>query len=333
MSRSESFTNFHSDDDSWMSDDDTVDEEEVAHALSPVSSYAELQAHGIAPTHASQQTVGSSPSHPSPRTNSEALRQPDKDVMDEEEVARVLSPVSSHADSQLHDVVPHPPQTHPLPQTNSQALRRSQTFPTQSTTLQLQPEPADEFPTRSSSSVAGPSTGREEGESTRRQGGRKRKPTNCYPRETYVSTQPLHRSQTFPTQSTTLQLQPEPAEEIPTRPSSPIAGPLTGVAKGVAAGEQSSSKRKRTNPLLNRSASRPLSNRGSQRKEQMYNCAVDSNRALLRHNELLQGVNETLMRESESMRKEGMALYNHVNNKTQQLQEKTMALHTANTRL
>ena len=305
-------------------DNDMTDEQEVAHVLSPGSSHAEIQAHNVSPAYASQQTVGSSPPHPSPQTNPLAL-QPDDDMTDEQEVAHVLSPGLSFAESRSRDIAPRPPQTYLLPQANSQALRRSQTFPTLSTTLQLQsepaeePEPAEEIVTRQSSPVAGPSTGTEEDISARRQSARKRRGTTRYPQETYVSTQTnphgLHRSQTLPTLLTAL---PESVGDVATRPVSPEAGPSSGTAEGVTAREQGSSKRKRINAPPNYLAPRP-----SQRKEIMYNRAVNSNGTLLRQNSILQEFNE-------SLRREGMALYSDLSTRTQQLQEETMALHAAN---
>ena len=141
--RSGSFVDFRGgDDDKWMSSDGSTDKEMVERALSPMSSRAESQARSVSPTYASQQTIGSSPPQLSPQTNPQAL-QPDDEMVNDEEVARVLSPESLRAESQLHDVAPRLPQTSLLPQTNSQALRRSQTFPALSTTLQLQSEPAE----------------------------------------------------------------------------------------------------------------------------------------------------------------------------------------------
>ena len=236
-----------------------VDEEEVAHVLSPESSRAKSQAYSVSPTYASQQTIGSSPPQLSPQTNPQAL-QPDDEMVDDEEVAHVLSPESSRAELQSHDVAPHPPQTSLLPQTNSQALRRSQTFPALSTTLQLQsepaegPEPAEYIVTRQSSPVAGPSTGTEEGISARRQGARKRRPTNRYPQELYVSTQTnphtLHHSQTLPTQSTA---PPESMGEVTFTSNSPVAGPSSETVEVIVARKQGNSKHKRTNTFFSSS--------------------------------------------------------------------------------
>ena len=103
--------------------------------------------------------------------------------------------------------------------------------------------------------------------------------------------------------------------------NSPVAGPSSETVEVVVAREQGNSKRKRTNAPPNYLAPRP-----SQRKEIMYNRAVNSNGTLMRQNELLQDVNESLQRE-------GMALFNDLSSRTQRLQEETAALHAVNASL